>query len=224
MEISSLSTEAGAAGVSAATSTEDTGVLSSDFETFLVMLTAQLQNQDPMNPMDSSDYAVQLATFSGVEQQVLTNELLRDLGGQEDSMTLATLASWVGLEAFTDGTTYYDGAPIDYNVDVPANADWAQLVIRSESGAEVNAIGLGGGSSTVTWDGTWADGSEAASGTYVAEMHYYTGGEDVPIVAELAAYTRIVEVRQSDSGLEVVLEGGTVKGVADVTGLRSPQA
>jgi flagellar basal-body rod modification protein FlgD len=43
--------------------------LSSDFETFLKMLTTQLKNQDPMNPVDSADYAVQLATFSSVEQQ-----------------------------------------------------------------------------------------------------------------------------------------------------------
>ena len=44
--------------------------LSSDFETFLRMLTTQLQNQDPLNPVDSADFAVQLATFSSVEQQV----------------------------------------------------------------------------------------------------------------------------------------------------------
>ena len=48
-----------------------TGVISSDFQTFLTMLTTQLQNQDPLNPVESSDFAVQLATFSGVEQQVI---------------------------------------------------------------------------------------------------------------------------------------------------------
>ena len=51
-------------------------VISSDFETFLKMLTVQMENQDPLNPTDSSEYAMQLATFSGVEQQVLTNDLL----------------------------------------------------------------------------------------------------------------------------------------------------
>ena len=54
--------------------------ISSDFETFLLMLTTQLENQDPLNPIESQDFAVQLATFSGVEQQVLTNDLLSDLG------------------------------------------------------------------------------------------------------------------------------------------------
>ena len=53
--------------------------ISSDFDTFLRMLTVQVQNQDPLNPVDATDYATQLATFSGVEQQVLTNDLLTGL-------------------------------------------------------------------------------------------------------------------------------------------------
>ena len=50
-------------------STAAKAMINSDFETFLKMLTAQMENQDPLNPIESSDYAVQLATFSGVEQQ-----------------------------------------------------------------------------------------------------------------------------------------------------------
>ena len=54
-------------------------VLSSDFETFLQMLTAQARYQDPLEPIDSSEYASQLAQFSMVEQQVLSNDLLTSL-------------------------------------------------------------------------------------------------------------------------------------------------
>ena len=60
--------------------------ISSDFDTFLKMLTAQMQNQDPFNPIDSTDYATQLATFSGVEQQTRTNDLLTNLGSQIASL------------------------------------------------------------------------------------------------------------------------------------------
>ena len=67
---SSVSNSFGTAG-----SSTSTGGISSDFNTFLRMLTVQMQNQDPLNPIDSADYAVQLATFSGVEQQVRTNQL-----------------------------------------------------------------------------------------------------------------------------------------------------
>jgi flagellar basal-body rod modification protein FlgD len=57
----------------------DQTVITADFQTFLQLLTTQLKNQDPLNPMESTEYATQLATFSGVEQQVRTNELLESL-------------------------------------------------------------------------------------------------------------------------------------------------
>ena len=58
-----------------------TAALSSDFETFLQMLTVQARYQDPLEPLSSSDYAAQLAQFSMVEQQVLTNDQLGNLAG-----------------------------------------------------------------------------------------------------------------------------------------------
>ena len=70
--------------------------ISSDFQTFLRMLTTQMQNQNPLEPIEASDFAVQLATFSGVEQQVRTNDLLSQLTSR---MGLSELANWVGREA-----------------------------------------------------------------------------------------------------------------------------
>ena len=82
----------------APTTTSNKALISSDFDTFLKMLTAQMQNQDPLNPMDSTDYATQLATFSGVEQQARTNELLTNLGSQMAVLGMSQLAGWVGQE------------------------------------------------------------------------------------------------------------------------------
>ena len=78
MEINSQSFSQATTGNTAAAGSSAKAI-SSDFETFLKMLTVQMQNQDPLNPVDSSDYAVQLATFSGVEQQAQTNDLLKGL-------------------------------------------------------------------------------------------------------------------------------------------------
>lgn len=224
MEVSNITTQTGAVGLSTATSSETTskGVISSDFETFLVMLTAQLENQDPLNPMDSSDYAVQLATFSGVEQQVQTNDLLREISSQSGtSYSLANLASWVGLEAQSDGWTFYNGDPLGYSVSVPKSASWGQLVIKTAAGKEVTAVNLSPGSTTAEWDGTWADGSQATKGAYTAELRVYTGGEDAPTVTPLQAYGKIVEVRQAGESFEVVLEDGTVLDVDQISTLRS---
>ena len=104
----------------APTASSATSEISSDFETFLRMLTVQMQNQDPLNPVDSSDYAVQLATFSGVEQQVLTNDLLRGLAAQNGTAGLAQMANWVGMEARAVGAAYFNGAPVTIAPE-PAN-------------------------------------------------------------------------------------------------------
>jgi flagellar basal-body rod modification protein FlgD len=83
-------------------------VLSSDFETFLKMLTTQMESQDPLNPMDSAEFATQLATFSSVEQQVMTNDLLTGLNDQIGALGMAQLSGWIGMEARAEMPVAYD--------------------------------------------------------------------------------------------------------------------
>ena len=76
--------------------------MASDFETFLLMMTTQAQNQDPLEPMDSSEYASQLAQFSMVEQQVQTNDLLSSLDSQHGRRQAGELANWIGMDVTLD--------------------------------------------------------------------------------------------------------------------------
>ena len=101
MELSGLSPQTGITPPTAGGSDKAATNISADFETFLKMLTVQMQNQDPLNPIDSADYAVQLATFSGVEQQVQTNDLLKGLAASLGAAGLSEMAGWVGMEART---------------------------------------------------------------------------------------------------------------------------
>lgn len=94
MEIVNALTQSASPNVGASTTKAST--VSADFETFLKMLTAQIQNQDPMNPIVSSDYATQLATFSSVEQQVLANSYLENI--QAHYQQVVWQASLTGLE------------------------------------------------------------------------------------------------------------------------------
>src|SRR5574343_45997 len=94
---------------SSRTSSSTATSVSSDYQMFLKLLTTQMTNQDPTSPMDSSDYAVQLATFSQVEQQVKTNDLLTGLATQMGVMGMSQYASWVGMEARSESPGYYDG-------------------------------------------------------------------------------------------------------------------
>ncbi|MFD1807768.1 flagellar hook capping FlgD N-terminal domain-containing protein [Gemmobacter lanyuensis] len=82
-----------------AAATRSRGSLTSDFDTFLTLMTTQLQHQDPLKPVDSTEYLSQLASFSTVEQQSYTNNLLETLIASFGGMGLSQAAAWVGREA-----------------------------------------------------------------------------------------------------------------------------
>src|SRR5271154_461249 len=70
--------------------------LSSDFNDFLTLLTTQLQNQDPLSPMDSTQFTAQLVAFTGVEQQINTNSKLDSLIGIDKGSQLTSAANFIG--------------------------------------------------------------------------------------------------------------------------------
>jgi hypothetical protein len=112
----------------------DQTVITADFETFLLMLTTQLKNQDPLNPMESTEYATQLATFSGVEQQVRTNELLETLTNGYATQGLGQLSGWIGMQATAEMPVAFSGAPGDRPDDPAARADRLELVVTDGAG------------------------------------------------------------------------------------------
>ena len=129
-----------AASQSSGNAGEAASALSSDFETFLLMLTTQMENQDPLNPIESQDFAVQLATFSGVEQQVRTNDLLESLANGLGLSGMSQLAGWVGMEARVNAPAVFDVAPITLAPEPDPSSDNAVLVVRDEFGRVVPTL------------------------------------------------------------------------------------
>ena len=194
--------------------------LTSDYEMFLQMLTTQMTNQDPLNPVDSSDYAVQLATFSSVEQQVLTNELLVELTESLGSSSLSDMADYVGQNVRTAKPAYFDGTPIDVLPDIATSADTARLTVKNASGDVVQEFDidpLGGG---VRWDGKNAKGDVLAKGVYSFEVTSMEG-ETILKQAPAATYAKIIEAQTTPGGLELILTGGIVAKPEDITAMRS---
>ena len=153
-----------------ASSSASTGTISSAFDTFLRMLTVQMQNQDPLNPVDSADYATQLATFSGVEQAVLTNDLLKALTSQMSAGGLADMAAWVGKEARAATPAYFDGEPNTLSPNPPVLADTAEIVVRNESGVEVQRLSVPVSADPVEWAGVGPGGVPFPEGQYTFEL------------------------------------------------------
>lgn len=192
-------------------------VINSDFETFLKMLTTQLKNQDPLNPIESSDFAVQLATFSSVEQQVMTNDLLSGLSGQ---MGMAQLATWVGMEARAPMPAPFDGFPVSVYPTVSPTADAARIVIRNAQGSVVESLPLSLDQQMFEWTGRDAAGQFFPSGLYVFEVENYNNG-DLTSTTTAEVYHRIEEARLDAGRTILVMEGGASIDAAQVKALRN---
>lgn len=197
----------------------DESVISSDFETFLVMLTAQMENQDPLNPLDSQDFATQLATFSGVEQQVKTNDLLGALASQLLTSSLGDMASWVGMEARMAGPAYFSGSPVEIVSNPPTFAERSELIVRNEAGNEVQRIDIPVSDDPFNWAGVNTNGQPFENGTYSFEVASYSN--DAVIDSHVPdVFARVSEIRTIDRQAVVVLDGGAIYPASVVTGLR----
>jgi flagellar basal-body rod modification protein FlgD len=196
--------------------------IGSDFEVFLQMLTAQMKYQDPLNPIDSTDYATQLATFSGVEQAVLTNDLLKSLSAEMSVGGLTDIASWVGKEARSTAPAYFDGAPIKLFPQSTTVADTTEIVVRNSAGVEVQRISFAPGTKEVNWVGALAGGAQLPSGLYSFQVVGKINGE-VTSQSDVDTYSRVNEVRLEGGKTVLVLDGGAIIPSGSVTALRDQQ-
>ena len=86
-----------------------------DFDTFLTLLTAQLRNQDPLSPLEGTEFVAQLATFSSVEQLIAVNERVDALGATVAGSAIAGLSQWIGQSvAVADGGFRATGEPVRF--------------------------------------------------------------------------------------------------------------
>ena len=196
-------------------------LITADFEAFLQLLTTQLENQDPLDPMSSEDLATQLATFSGVEQQVRTNELLEDLTAGFQLSSLGELSGWLGQEARADMPVYYDGDPVTLTLDPPSFADQAQLVVTNADGLEVRRVSVDVTDEPMTFLGYDNNGQDLPDGVYTFTMEAYAGGELIETEGA-QVYAEVREVFQRGSETWITLAGGVQINAASVEGLRAP--
>ena len=200
------------------TSTRQTGT---DYQMFLKMLTAQATNQDPLNPIDSSDYATQLATFSGVEQQVKTNDLLTALAAQLGTSGMAQMAAWVGKEARAPVAAHFTGAPITIAPNPASSADKVELIVKDSAGVEVQRLPIAVSANTMEWAGVGANGTPLPNGNYSFTVESSVGGE--VILSEPAdIYSTIQEVRSEGGQTILILSGGVAVSSSQISALRDP--
>lgn len=144
--------------------------LAEDFSQFLQLLTTQLQNQDPLSPMDSNEFTNQLVQFSQVEQQINANTKLDDLVALQLNNAITSSLGYVGLDVsyISAEIAYVDGenTTIKYNLENAATV--SKINIFNEEGNLVFSgdAEKGAGVHEFTWDGRDILGNQLPSGTY----------------------------------------------------------
>ena len=221
MEISTTSQFSGIASTAPASSDTASPAITSDFETFLRMLTAQIENQDPLNPVDSTEFATQLATFSSVEQQVLTNDLLTVLGAQMSALGSSQLYSWVGMNAYAVMPVNYAGEPVPIVTQGSPIADKAYLVVRDDTGTEVDRRVISTERSETQWDGKTKDGTPLPFGSYSLEVESQLDGEVID-TKSVPVEARIVEARSENGEAIFVMSTGQEVFSYEIVALREP--
>lgn len=216
------SASAQTAASSAAAPAAKASGLTSDFETFIKMLTAQAKYQDPLEPLDSTEYAAQLAQFSMVEQQVQSNDLLGGVQSQLGLANMAAMSGWVGMEARAPTAGYFDGAnAITISPNPAAAADTVNLVVTDKNGTEVQRVALPVSADPYQWTGTDGDGNTVAPGTYNFTVESSKAGE--VILSETAdIYAKIKETQMRGGDVVLITNGGSAILASSVSALRDP--
>jgi flagellar basal-body rod modification protein FlgD len=179
-------------------------------EDFLTLMITQLKNQDPMKPLDPSQYVGQLAQFSQVSGLADMNKQITSLTESLRGNQVLGGASLIGRTVIAPGNSIYlpevDGetprGPQGL-INVPAGASSVQLVVKDSSGATVNTVALENkkGVQAFTWDGTTSTGSAAPAGGYKIEVVAKVGNENVSLHTSVAAHVSSVALDPSSGAL-----------------------
>ncbi|MDG2520876.1 flagellar hook capping FlgD N-terminal domain-containing protein [Caulobacter segnis] len=203
-------------------------------ETFLALLTTQLKNQDPLAPVDSTQFVTQTVQMVGVEQQLMTNDLLTALVGMNDG-GLNESASMLGKMIIADGAqqSIGDTGKATWTYDLGADAKYSKLEIVDSAGKVVKTVEPEGdankkGSHTYSWDGVLGQGEDGKP-IYAKKGTSYTMR-----VKAMNATGGAVDATTNITGLatSVAIEGGqsvlTVNGkkvpMSSVIGMATPPA
>lgn len=222
---SSASSASASSAASTASSSSDTSAaalssLSSNFNDFLTLLTAQLQNQDPTTPMDSSQFTTELVQFTGVQQQVQTNTNLTQLIQMSQEQELTQSSGLVGKNVVITGSTVplQDGTA-NLSFTTP-QSEPVSISITNAAGQDVKDVQLTStaGANTWSWNGTDNEGNTLPDGAYNVAIE----GADATGTASAISFTSSgtpTSVQKSASGLSVsfgptVLDYGDVQSVS----------
>ena len=185
-------------------STTSTG-LADNFQTFLTLLTTQLQNQNPLDPLDTNQFTQQLVQFAGVEQQLKSNEQLKALIAIEKSAQSTQALIYVGNTVAVDGSTQKFDGSATWNLKAEKSAT-AAITITNSTGQTVYSgnFTLSQGNASFVWDGKGNDGTQWPAGAYkLTATAKDAQGKDVGIATEIQGIVDSVDLTATPALLSI---------------------
>ncbi|GBD48258.1 flagellar hook assembly protein FlgD [Methylopila sp. Yamaguchi] len=221
MSITATSTStSGSANTSVASST-----LASNFDTFLTLLTTQLQNQNPLDPLDTNQFTQQLVQFAGVEQQLQSNTTLSAILNATQTAGSDTAVGLVGKTVTAAGdTAKLTNNKASWSLTSAEDDVTATVKIRNADGDLVatKTVALDKGTATFTWDGKQTDGSAAPAGDYTVTVSSVdSSGNGASVSTEV---TGVVDGVDFSGDIPVLLIGSLSVPLSSVTKVKATTA
>ncbi|MEO1014251.1 MAG: flagellar hook capping FlgD N-terminal domain-containing protein [Pseudomonadota bacterium] len=194
-------------------------VLTSDFDTFLTLLTAQLENQDPLSPADSTEWVTQLATFSSVEQQIQTNDTLNQIASSVGQNEFDSVAELMGQTVESRASNVrFNGQEVSFSTPDAAQYDRVVAAIRDTNGEIAGRVELDKSQTEHVWRGEDGTGGRVLNGDYTIELEYMRGNSVAR--TEVAPQIGTVEAaRLGSDGWRLTLSSGASIGADEITAI-----
>jgi len=150
-------------------SAEAKAKLDDDLNKFLTLLVTQLQNQDPLDPMDANEFTSQLVQFASVEQQIFQNANLEKLLNIQETNQISSMVDFIGNQVeFVGQTLPVESGTAEFNYSMPPGAVSADINIANSSGNNVFNVGAdtNSGEHSFNWNGLDKNGNQVSDGIY----------------------------------------------------------
>jgi flagellar basal-body rod modification protein FlgD len=207
LTISETTFSSGAGAASAATAANGAG----SEQRFLKLLVTQLNNQDPLNPLDNAELTSQLAQMSTVSGIEKLNATLDSLVAQSGASQVLQSASLIGRSVLVPGSTVNvaEGGATSFAIETAGAAESVTVTVTNAAGETVRTMELGAlpaGVKTLSWDGKANDGSTVADGSYTLGVKASSADAKVPAIA--LTYAAVASVAQNTGGISLDLGAG----------------
>ncbi len=203
--------------------------LAEDFDDFLILLTTQLQNQDPLSPMDSTEFTNQLVMFSAVEQQINANSKLDSLVSLNLGTSFSSSLSYVGKNvSYLSSETNFDGStPVEINYAIDGEPVDTTLKILDENGDLVFSQAVSNSSDVkdFTWDGKNNNGVLQPEGTYQVKIEAFDNNErPLKVTTVVTGHVSGIETQNGTTFLLIGERAVSIGNVINVTEASSADA